>query len=368
MALCWAGVAAGSVPAAGAVEPYRWRTGNPESEGLSAAKLAALKDDLAARHTAALLIVCNDRIVLEWYAPEVSASTPLGTASMAKGLVGGMAAALALDDGLLSLDDLAAKLVPQWRDDPLKAQITVRQLGSHTSGLEDAEAGHLPHDKLTGWKGDFWKTLPVPNDPFTIARDLTPVLFPPGKGNGYSNPGIAMLGYTITAALRNSPQKDIRTLLRDRIMRRIGIPDGEWRVGYGKTFEVDGLPLVAAWGGGNFTARGMAQIGRLMLREGDWDGQRILARASVHAITELSPLPGDTAVGWWSNRKGKMKDLPLDTFYAAGAGHKVLVVIPSLKCIVVRNGQPLGSAESYFQAEHRFLFTPLINALKPAGE
>ena len=49
--------------------------------------------------------------------------------------------------------------------------MTLRQLGSHTSGLADAEVQNLPHDKLTGWQGDFWKRLDPPRDPFTIARD-----------------------------------------------------------------------------------------------------------------------------------------------------------------------------------------------------
>jgi hypothetical protein len=40
---------------------------------------------------------------------------------------------------------------------------------------------------LTGWKGDFWKRLDPPNDPFTIARDQTPVLFDPGAKLQYSN-------------------------------------------------------------------------------------------------------------------------------------------------------------------------------------
>jgi len=32
-------------------------------------------------------------------------------------------------------------------------------------------------------------------------------------------------------------------------MRPIGVPDAEWSVGYGETSEVEGLPLVASWGG-----------------------------------------------------------------------------------------------------------------------
>jgi CubicO group peptidase (beta-lactamase class C family) len=84
------------------------------------------------------------------------------------------------------------------------------------------------------------------NDPFTISRDTAPVVFTPGEEFRYSNPGIAMLVYAVTAALRDAPQKDLRTLLRERVMEPIGVSDKEWSVGYGTTFKVDGLPLVGA--------------------------------------------------------------------------------------------------------------------------
>src|SRR5262249_18330664 len=70
-----------------------------------------------------------------------------------------------------------------------KAQITIRHLGSHTSGIEDAEADDTPHERLTGWKGDFWKRLNPPSDPFTLARDETSMLFAPSEKLQYSNPG-----------------------------------------------------------------------------------------------------------------------------------------------------------------------------------
>ena len=98
--------------------------------------------------------------------------------------------------------------MPQWRDDPKRREITVRHLATHTSGIEDAEADGLPHDRLTGWKGDFWKRLPPPHDPFTLARDSAPVLDAPGTRERYSNPGMAMLGYCVTASLRG---REMRT-------------------------------------------------------------------------------------------------------------------------------------------------------------
>src|SRR5262249_10121656 len=155
-------------------------------------------------------------------------------ASLSKPIVGALALALLLGDGRLKLDDAAAKWVPQWADDPRKAKITIRQLGSHTSGLADAEDRGLPPDKLTGWKGACSRRPAPPDDPFSIARDKPPLLFEPGAEMQYSNPSIAMLGYVVTAALKETPHKDIRSLLRERIMRPIGVADAEWSVGYGQ--------------------------------------------------------------------------------------------------------------------------------------
>jgi CubicO group peptidase (beta-lactamase class C family) len=237
---------------------WEWTTASPESQGMSSTKLKAMTEALAARSTSGLLVIRNDKIVCEWYASGAGPTIPHGTASMAKAIVGGVALAVAITDGRVKLDDKAAKFIRQWQSDPRKLRITFRQLGSHTSGLADAEADGLPHDMLSGWQGDFWRRLDPPRDPFTISRDITPPIFEPGERFQYSNPGIGMLVYGLTAALKDAPQKDIRALLRERVMRPIGVPDAEWSAGYNQTFTVDGLPLVAAWGGGNYTARAVA--------------------------------------------------------------------------------------------------------------
>jgi hypothetical protein len=359
-----------AVPARALAAPgqdWDWASASPESRGMSGPKLAALKESLAAHATEALLVIRDDAVVLEWYAPGNSAAKPHSTASMAKALVAGVSLAIALGDGHLALDDPAAKSVPQWRDDPRKSRTTLRQLGSHTSGLDDAEEGGLSHDKLTGWKGAFWKRLDPPDDPFTIARDRVPVRTEPGAEMRYSNPGIAVLTVAVTAALRGTPAGDVRTLLRDRVMRPIGVPDAEWSVGYGRTFTVDGLPLVASWGGGSYTARAAARVGRLMLREGDWNGTRLLSREAVRAVTTDAGTPGFCGVGWWSNNEGVCDGLPRDAFWASGAGHQVLLVVPSLKLIAVRYGAALARTapepRSYHEPAYRLFFEPLVAAV-----
>src|SRR5262245_40133350 len=173
-----------------AVQPFEWQSAKPESQGMSGPKLDALKEDLARRKTRALLVIRNDKIVYEWYAQGVTADSKQGTASLAKALASGMSLAVALHDGLIKLDDPAAKFIPEWKNDPKKSKITVRQLGSHTSGMSDSTTKGVKHEEQPGWMGDFWKRQMPPDDPFTIARDKTPILFDPGTKFQYSNPGV----------------------------------------------------------------------------------------------------------------------------------------------------------------------------------
>ncbi|MBI2946896.1 MAG: beta-lactamase family protein, partial [Verrucomicrobia bacterium] len=369
--MLWVGLAGISVSAA----QFEWQAATPESQGISPARLEAIRERMANKKTRAFLVARNDRIVCEWYAPGVTATTKQGTASLAKALVGGMSLAVAMQDGKIALDDPAAKFVPRWQRDARKSKITIRHLGSHTSGLSDSTTEGIKHEEQPGWMGDFWKRLDPPRDPFTIARDETPMLFAPGAKFQYSNPGIGMMTYCVTAAIRGGEHKDVRTLLRERILRAIGVPDAEWSAGYGKTFTVESLPLVGSWGGGAFTPRAAARIGRLVLREGDWEGRRLLSKEVVRQVTTDAGLIGNCGMGWWSNGGGRYAKLPKDAVWGAGAGDQLLLVVPSLSLIMVRNGETLapGPDEApvrkddvftqYHDYRARILFEPLAEAV-----
>src|SRR5438094_6593189 len=118
---------------------WDWAIASPEGQGLDDTGLKTLWTELQERHTTAFLVIRNDKIVFERYANGHSRTAKHYTASMAKALVGGVSLALALSDGHIALDDQASQFVPQWRNDTAKFRITIRQLGSHTSGLADAE-------------------------------------------------------------------------------------------------------------------------------------------------------------------------------------------------------------------------------------
>jgi CubicO group peptidase (beta-lactamase class C family) len=164
-------------------------------------------------------------------------------------------------------------------------------------------------------------------------------------------------------------------------MEPIGIQAKEWSIGYGRTYEVDGLPVVANWGGGSFTARATARVGRLLLCKGNWEGKQLIEPKWVDELvtyrgTPLPPRPESDpfpapALGWYNNNDGFWPKVPKDAFMGAGAGNQVLMVIPSLDLIVVRNGEVLGDpdkGEGFWKGLVQYLFNPLMDAVVDTDE
>ena len=180
-----------------------------------------------------------------------------------------------------------------------------------------------------------------------------------------------MLGYCVTRALNGSTNSDLRSLLRDRIMKPLAIPESEWSVGYGKPIEIDGATLVATWGGANYSPNAAAQVGRLLLHNGNWDGHQLIDRSVVEMATTWAGVPNHSGLGWWVNRQPDgtrfWKSVPEDAFYGAGAGHQILLVVPSLSLIVVRNGEQLDPKESFDAGLEKHLVVPLMACLANSG-
>jgi len=367
-------------------QSFNWGNAKAEDEGFITEKLNAMKDTLALHNTTSILVIKDDNIILEWYAPGWNQNKMHYSASLAKALVGGMSLVLALNDGRMGVDDLAQKYIPEWRDDPQKSKITIRHLATHSSGIEDAEMSEQDlaeakvigieikdkHMDIPGWKGNFWRKEP---DPFTVTIDHAPDLFTPGTAFHYSNPGMAMLAYAITSSYRGTKYKDIRILLKERIMLPIGIRDEEWKIGYEQTYNADGLELVANWGGGNFTPRAVARIGRLMLNNGNWDGNQLIDSSWVKKVVKNAgtPIPSrddndpapSCGLAWYNNFDGVWTRAPRDLFSGAGAGNQTLIVIPGMNIIVVRNGENMyypEKGEGFNYGIVNFLINPLMDA------
>src|SRR5581483_5201814 len=98
------------------------------------------------------------------------------------------------------------------------------------------------------------------------------------------------------------------------------------------------------------SARDWARFGLLHLRDGVWQGRRILPEGWVQFVS--TPAPADKTRGYgglfWLNRGGAWKGVPEDAFMANGHMGQFTMVIPSRDMVVVRMGPSPAHATEYF--------------------
>ena len=162
-------------------------------------------------------------------------------------------------------------------------------------------------------------------------------------------------------------------------MDPLGIPERAWSIGYGRAYDVDGLQLYANWGGASYTARATARVAQLLMLGGQWNGRELVKREAVkQAITYAGmPMPARTRdrsrAGLGTRLVCELRDgvwpaAPRDAFAGAGAAHQVVIAIPSLDLIVVRNGDALGDSKPGFWGPvYEKLLKPLMAAVVERG-
>src|SRR6267378_700146 len=85
----------------------------------------------------AVLVMQDGRTIFERYANDGSANRRWPIFSGTKSFWG-IAALAAVQEGLFRLDDPVSDTITEWKSDPRKSQITIRQLLSQTDGIEGA--------------------------------------------------------------------------------------------------------------------------------------------------------------------------------------------------------------------------------------
>jgi CubicO group peptidase (beta-lactamase class C family) len=275
----------------------------------------------------ALLILEGEEIVLEEYDKTYSASKPHPLASGTKSFAGAMAIA-AVKDGLLDLDEPVAKTITEWQKHPLRSQITVRQLLTLTSGIS---SGKLGAGKLGTGSLD-----QVPTYAQAIQAPLTTL---PGKTFQYGPVPLQIFGELMRRKLLPRKENPLAYLKR-KIFDPIDLQVGDWQL------DAEGNPNLPY--GAALTARDWARFGRLLERQGRWDGKKVLDKKLLQQCYEGSTANASYGVTFWLNAPGlspvgKPQDLlaaaPQDTIMAAGTDGQRLYVIPSKNLVVVRFGR-----------------------------
>lgn len=135
----WAGCAAGVTHAQPATPPKAERAGQVQIDDKAWQARGEAAADYSARLAGrAVLIMHRGRVVFERYDNGWKPRSPHMLASGTKSFTGVMAM-FAVQDGLLTLDELACDTLDEWRNDPRKSKITIRMLLDLSSGLDPAE-------------------------------------------------------------------------------------------------------------------------------------------------------------------------------------------------------------------------------------
>lgn len=289
-----------------------WATVEPRTAGMSADRLAEIAAYAERAGGGSGCVIRHGSIVKEWGDPKRLVDVKSAT----KGALGATLLGLAVDDGLVKLDDPARKYYPEIsaeRPDDRLDEITIRQLATMTAGFDDERPPQLAYR--------------------------------PGTSGKYSNDGANMLAELLTLRFG----EDLSLVIRRRVMEPLAIQPDEWswRQNAYRPKRIRGHESREFASGLMITHRALARIGLLYLHDGDWNGRRILSPEFVRTATTPTDLPAFVpyyAFFWGSNARGTFPDIPKDAFWALGLGDSIVVVCPSLDIVAVRLGT--GSRDS----------------------
>ena len=310
-------------------------TGESEA-GIDAVKLAEAVDLAFADpvdRTAAFLVVHRGRIVAERYAPGTHRDTQLESWSMGKSLTATLIGRL-IQQGLLSLD--APAPISEWQspDDP-RRRITVADLLRMSSGLDFSGASEsLIQMLLFGIPDHLWVYTGIEDVfGFSLSR---PAGHPPNRVGRYRNCDPLALGAILRRTVESVGEQYLSWPQR-ALFDRIGIRRQVLETDVRGNFILSGFDYG--------TARNWARLGLLYLRDGVWNGERLLPEGFVRFVASPAPAWDEPIYGgaFWVNGTGRYS-LPLETFYMSGNGVQRVFVVPSHDLVIVRLGHTRGGA------------------------
>jgi CubicO group peptidase (beta-lactamase class C family) len=310
-----------------------WPEGDADDAPPPGAALSRVLDEAFAedpdappKRTRAVLVVRAGAIAAERYAPGFARDTPLPGWSMAKSAAAVLAGVLVAEGKLAS--ERPVRLAAWSAEGDPRAAITLGQLLHMSSGLEFDERYADP-------LSDVVRMLAATGDAAGFAA-AKPLAHPPGARYAYASGTTNVL--MLAMRERIADDRAYLAFPRRALFDRVGMTSALVEVDAAGTFV--GSSLMFA------TARDWARLGLLVLRDGRWNGERVLPAGWVRVMTPPAPAApeGEYAAHWWlklgPNRgaDARARRLPPDAFHAAGHGGQFVTVVPSRDAVVVRLG------------------------------
>jgi CubicO group peptidase (beta-lactamase class C family) len=289
--------------------------------------------------TREIVIIRGGRLIYERAAPGYTTNMRLVSWSMAKSVTQALVG-VAVAQGKIDVD--APMGSPHWAANDRRAQIPWRQWLQMTDGQR-----YLEIEAASVAESDASRKLFGPGR-LDVARYCAglPLIHDPGTYWNYNSCGIVLTADALTRAIvpkSASPQERRAAMMiwmRESLFDVIGM---NAQPEFDATGLLYGSALIYA------SARDFAKFGLLYLRDGVWDGRRVLPQgwvdfARTHGTGANADIYG---AGWWiAPKEGSGRPYPIyvdtgperDGFSAQGFEGQYTLVVPSKDLVIVRLG------------------------------
>ena len=232
----------------------------PEDEGMSTMLLRSFCNELTALPNVDvhhLMVLRHGKVIGELHAAPYQA-TDVHTLYSASKTVTGLAVGLAVEDGLLTVDDKVSKYLRDKMPatlSPALDSLTVRNVLMMAAGREeDLSIFEGDQDWLTTWFSSEFHGV--------------------GKQFNYDS----MCSHVLAMIVTRLTGKPLLEYVRERIFTPLHITQCDWEL------APDSVEI-GAWGL-RLHAESQAKLGQLMLQEGQWDGQQLISARWIHDMTQ----------------------------------------------------------------------------------
>jgi len=339
----------------------------PEDQGVNSGLLQGFFNRLTAQPDVDIhhmMVLRHGKVIGEWHVSPYQAEH-LHTLYSASKTVTGLAVGLAVDDGLLSVDDKVSKFLRDKMPatlSPALDSLTVRDVLMMAAGREeDLSIFEGDQDWLSTWfKGDF-------------------------KGVGKQFNYDSMCTHVLAVIVTRLTGKPLLEYVRERIFDPLHITQCDWEL------APDSVE-VGAWGL-RLQAESQAKLGQFLLQEGQWNGLQLVSAQWIHDMTQrlISTQKGTGShLSWgqkimnalrsmWHTIRSWFTGYNVDDYYlgygyqtkaiqhpraecyfAAGYGGQLIYVVPKLDLVVVINGRAANYGDE-LNALYYHLVVPMLD-------
>ena len=319
-----------------------WPTAEPAEVGMDADMLSAadrhIRDSLP--NINAFLVVRHGKLVLEGYYQRTNRGTLHPTRSMTKSVVGALTGVALAQGWLDSVEQPLATVLPEYFDATVpvdRRYITPHELLTMSSGLA--------YDSLG--------TDPI-NGSWISAFLHGPSIASPGRGSSTT----AATPTCSQRRLRCRTGRTLADLAVETLFRPLGIEVYTWPA------DPEGFSIGST--GLYLSAQDQAKLGELYLRDGVWEGQRLLPVGWVEAsTTPWFDLTYGDGYGylWWT-----IGGLETQIYAAVGYRQQWILVLPEFDLVVViasESSNLRGPEREHFHLLYRYVLPAIPGAPVP---